>query len=319
MESEKLIQLRSSGPGLLGPFLEESMAPYRVLDENLHTPFQILLAIGGRQKASFFSHHIIANSVSLWQLSDTCLVLDSELHQSDGELPRILGGPTPGHYRYHLLNSDQETVCHMAYKLYSKVLSRFAALNMVFVQDMGGMAPTVELLSRWTLWADAHLETVPVVLVQDVPVSLEKLHFEMTIRLLAMLRVQEPERQLSATQIKSLITKTFCFYVVSSPAQLPQLFDLANKRAQDQADRGLKLSAAHTKTLLQRAIAHFAKTPHQPLRFVHLSRKNCPVPVTTRKNVTSTILMNKNHPREVCHIIASALALDALTAGGHCK
>ncbi|OAA71740.1 hypothetical protein LEL_08975 [Akanthomyces lecanii RCEF 1005] len=318
MESEKLIQLRSSGPGLMGPFLEESMAPYRVLDENSQTSFRILLVIGGKQKANFFGHHIIAKSISLWQLSDTCLVLDSELHHSDGGLPRILGGPTLGHHRYHLLNSDQETMCRMAYKLYSKVLSQFADLNMIFVQDMGGMAATVEFLSRWTLWADAHQERVPMVLVQDVPVSLEELHFEMTIQLLAMLRGQEPERQLSTMQIKSLITKTFCFYVASSPAQLPQLFDLADKRAQGQADRGLQLSAAHTKTLLQRGIAQFAKTPHQPLRFVHLSRKNCPVPVTIRKNVTSTILVNKNHPGEVCHIIASALALDALTAGGHC-
>ncbi|KAJ3497936.1 hypothetical protein NLG97_g1512 [Lecanicillium saksenae] len=283
MQSEILLRLRSSGPGLPGPYLEESLAPY--------------------------------------QLSGECILLDSGLHQYEGDLPRINGGPVPGHYCYHELKAAHGSPHQIADKLVYRLFSHFSDVNVIFIQDFGGIRRTVELLCCWALFAEgvSRQQDTALVLIQDQPLSLEHVRFEMTVQLLDMIRSRDPGRQISAAEIKILIARTFSFYYMSSRAPLHALLQLATSQAEGRRRRGFELSGAHTKTLVRRAISQFARTPHQSLPLVELSRERSPVPKTLQEHITATLLANRNQAMEACDVlVASALSLDAVLGGGHC-
>ena len=95
------LQLRSSAPGLPGPYLLENHAVYQYLRDLGATQLSIIMAIGGAKKRQWLADYALLavdyeeneHSIAFACLQDDVLLLDCELHlQIDQALPRLKAG-----------------------------------------------------------------------------------------------------------------------------------------------------------------------------------------------------------------------------------
>ncbi|KAM4062068.1 hypothetical protein HRG_013530 [Hirsutella rhossiliensis] len=104
--------------------------------------YNLALAIGGEAKRRFLARgglplEDFAVSLRKTGPNSLRLLIDCELHlQPDSAMHRIVGGPRPGHYAYHLTKSPQRA-SHFAYGLYYSILSIFGDPILIFVADFG--------------------------------------------------------------------------------------------------------------------------------------------------------------------------------------
>ncbi|KAH8650789.1 hypothetical protein BGZ61DRAFT_487712 [Ilyonectria robusta] len=151
--TDSLLQLRSNAPGLPGPYLQENLAPYELLDAMGKARPRSILAIGGRVKSQYLARefsttldHHETPSVALTSLDHKTIWLDCELHSH--QMPRIKAKSSiAGYSRLHFLNSTAARVAKIAYPIYTDVLALFSDITTLSCKNLF-LAATVSALLR---------------------------------------------------------------------------------------------------------------------------------------------------------------------------
>lgn len=324
------LDLKCGAPGLPGPYLQELNAAYRHLDALAGTHPRLILLIGGETKrrqlaASFPLAYRGAEkeTVSIRQLSQgrSLIAIDGELHLKR-DLPRILGGPCPGHYTDHYLRNVVPSPSTIATKLYSQVLAPFCTIAVIFVADFCGLEKTIDFLELWlrnTIHRSQAINRTPlhVVLVPDgrqrrpVP-SIEQLWFEIIVALLKNLRALEPTSPHTFAKLR----KTALSYMRLE--LLPELADHALAEALlARSDPAVSFSAHHLRCLLKQAVRSFAEQPQITFDTVLASRANIELPPGWQDRVLDFARLTRQSNLQLVPLIASALALNAFPPGMH--
>jgi hypothetical protein len=313
-----LLCLRSGAPGLPRRYLQENIAPYHVLDQMGNVRPLIILAIGGQAKRQLLplsrSNRADQFTVQLrrW-LDSNKLILDCELHrQTDDNIPRIREGPVPGHYRYHVLQSDRVSTADVAYGVYYEVLVPFSDLIFIFEADFGGLEQALGFLCAWVRRqiVKSFSHRYRIALVTETSITERSLRFELTVRVLARLRELDPSTLQSGKSVRKAIRDGFDLAAVHPDAAM-NLIRNARNETNNRATSGLHFTAAYTKLLLQAAIAHFPQYPGEEFHIVRASRLSNPVPRHITSYIKDFLAACNPLQRDYYPILASALVMDA--------
>lgn len=165
-----------------------------------------------------------------------------------------MGGPCPVHYHLHQLknlgssNSD---------RLYQEILAPFSQVVFLFVADVGGLEATLDFLTTWIYSSRLVPGKSRILLILDGSdnVTISWVWFEISLRLLGLLRLREPAESYSVRHVQNIgytyldldIVPHFSKYVLSQ--------------------KSLRGSGPYTNFegrqlpfLFHEALAHFAKT-----------------------------------------------------------
>ncbi len=292
-----------------------------MLDQSVDRRPGIVLAIGGMEKRKCLPLRSEYHAVSLCQINASLLVLDSELHlQPDAGIPRMIGGPQPGHFQYHLLEAPGERARTLAHLLYSNVLSIFSDVVLIFVEDFGAVEKAIEFLCFWTLSAQDRADPRPtsVVMVTEEELTVEDVRFELMAGIIPKLRVENPI-QSTAAYAKKIINSTIDVRVSSPIAIQKNIHAFVNNEIREKAIHKFHFSAKHTRVLMQQAFLQFAKFPYRNINLAKLSRTSRPVPERMRENICEFLSATSGKISEPSSLIASAIVMDAFPPGMHRK
>lgn len=152
MQSNNVLYIRSGAAGLPGPYLEENMAPYKILDQIGDTKPRIILFVQGHTKQSDGANDARGNrrfAVSLGRHGHN-LVVTCDMHlQPDDAVPRIMADPVPGNYCYHLVETAPKTMRDLAYRVYYDVFFPFSNIVLMPVADFGGLEQVISFICFW--------------------------------------------------------------------------------------------------------------------------------------------------------------------------
>lgn len=143
MQSNNVLYIRSGAAGLPGPYLEENMAPYEILDQIGDAKPRIILFVQGHTKRSDGANDDARGNrrfaVSLRRHGHN-LVVTCDMHlQPNNAVPRIIADPVLGNYCYHLVKTAPKTMRDLAYKVYYNVFSPFSNIVSMPVADFSGL------------------------------------------------------------------------------------------------------------------------------------------------------------------------------------
>ncbi|KAK5997515.1 hypothetical protein PT974_02878 [Cladobotryum mycophilum] len=329
MAHHTLLQLRAGGSGLQGPYLQENLAPYKILDQmDIQKP-TVIMAVGGQVKRNFLSLFPIGYptekytiSLTPWPNQHRRLLLDCELHlQPDDGMSRILGGPQPGHYTYHLLKDSAHRAASIAHYIYTNILPGFCDLVLLFVPDIGGYKGAINYLLHWmqTAMAKGCSTRANVVLVfgGDDAIEEDAVRFELTSVMLCQLRKSEPQAPHTFAKIKQISHECFAISAVNLEDLHRLLCSKIAVGAAHRAKLGLDFSAVHWKALLRSAIAHHISQPSLPFNMVTAARVSYPLPTRMEDHLADFLQVCTDQPLNCTRVIASALVMDAFPPNMH--
>lgn len=326
MPPSSLLYLRSGAPGLPGPYLQENLAPYRIMDEMGAQGHKIALAIGGEAKRRFLAtSRPLQNdyAVALLKLDRRTLVLDCEMHlQPDSGMPRILGGPRPGHYDYHLVNSPPRTATQLAFGLYCDVFSIFSDLVLIFVADFGGVEQVLSFLCFWMRCAKAkrYPRQSQVILVSDdMDTTAGFDEFRLMAAMISQLRTDEPATPHSVADVKGIIRRCFDFTLVRGTAELCDEFWLDITASTVPLGGAMDLSPLRKRALFRAAIAQYARQPSLAFNAILASRIPNPLPKEFEENLVEFLDASRVANADNSCLVASALVMDAFPPTMHSK
>lgn len=324
------LQLRSSAPGLPGPYLLENLNAYRWFDNLGCTKPSLILAIGGAVKRQWLMQHAIVktaydeeeHSVSLVPVEDDAFLLDCELHlQLDQHLPRLKAGLTRRGAQPLLLAHAARHTQEIAFALYCDVLSHFSNLILLFVPDFGGLPQLIEFLCFWLSQTMAkNFPTLSrILLVHDKkPARGDEVDFELMASMASHLRQADPTRSYSAKAIREMMRRCFqltnCTVLDGTHQMWLELHNSRCDRIRDKMD----LSALHLKTLLRSAISQFADAPSIPFNAISASRLQYTIPERLQDQLSSFLAVSKDVDGAT-DILSSALVMDAYPPGMHSR
>ncbi|EFY96524.2 hypothetical protein MAA_08021 [Metarhizium robertsii ARSEF 23] len=317
MQPNDLLHIRSSAAGLPGPYLQENMAPYEILDKiGEAKPRTILLIQGhtergdGFKGAMRFPYRKFAIAL---QRQGSNLVVMCNMHQQPGNaIPRIIAGPVPGNYCYHLVQQPPATMTDLAYRVYCDVFALFSDIVLISVADFGGLERVLSFVCSWVLRRQLQkpkLRTHFVVATDKY--CLKDIQFELLATMMADQWTQ------SVASVKRTISDYTELSVINgssaSPGLVVKLFGLRNHR---QAE-GLHFTGSDTKILLRAAIAHYTAKPMETFNLVAASRPSWPVPEELGHHIGEFLAACPPEPVDHYPIIASALVMNAFHPGLH--
>ncbi|KAH7131187.1 hypothetical protein EDB81DRAFT_661041 [Dactylonectria macrodidyma] len=326
--TDSLLQLRSNAPGLPGPYLQENLAPYQLLDAMGKASPRSILAIGGRAKSQYLARefsttidHHETPSVALASLDHKTIWLDCELHSH--QMPRIKAkSSTAGCSRLHFLNSTAARVAKIAYPIYTDVLALFSDVILIFVPDFGGLPQVVELLSNWI---KSSIEKGPqaysrIILLHREVVADTEVKSLVLARLASHLRASCPTEAYSSKAMMDMMNK--CFRIHNLPLQSGHRQWLLSEVAaafHDRRRRGLHFKAHHFKWLLQAGISQYAEQPSVRFNPISSSRLQCLLPERLGDCLATFLGGVKTIGGSEINLVASALVMDAYPPGMHCE
>ncbi|KJZ72799.1 hypothetical protein HIM_07743 [Hirsutella minnesotensis 3608] len=302
MTSHTLLRLLAGAPGLPGPYLQENLAAYRCLDRLKADRNEIILAVGGFVKRDFFKSRpsqLKDHVVALWQVDDCTVVLDCEMHlQPEGTAPKIRGGPTPGHCRYHCVNTSLGTY-RLALRLYCDVLSVFSDIVLIFVADFEGMGQVISFLCFWMSYAKAkHFpKRSQIILIADEATTREGFdEFELLTTMLSHLRTTEPGTPYSAAGVRQIIRQCFSCVLVRRCSELGP-YAWQREMIQTRHDSQLKhVPPARKGALLKTAIALHAARPCVEFDPILCSKASRDTDVNAISIIASALVMHAFTP-----------------------
>jgi len=316
-----LLQLKSNAPGLPGPYIQENLGPYRILDEAKLDDCTVVLAIGGRAKRRLVPLGMApqdAYAVSLRKLGGRILVLDCEMHLQPGtKIPRIIGGPQPGHYTYHLMRPPRKA-SQFAFGLYCDVLAMFSDLVIIFVEDFGGAERVLRFICFWMRCAKA--KNFPfqsrVLCVSTAPAATHLDEFNIMAAMSMELRRDEPAVSYSAADIKSIMQRCFALVRVIDPVDLSKDFWQSPLSASTVMAGSQRTRLPRSTAVIRAAIASYAEQPVAAFNAFLACRTSRPLPRRFEENLIEFIEKSRGVVQDHASIVASALAMDAHTDGG---
>ncbi|KAF5120455.1 hypothetical protein E5D57_001642 [Metarhizium anisopliae] len=325
MAFHELLVLRSGAPGLPGPYLQENMAPYRLLDGIKGSSPNIAMAIGGRTKSRVLGLDEPRDyAVRLRLLAPDTILADCDLHlQPLCSAPRIRGGPRPGHYKYHVLEdfTDNDTM-QIALNVYCDALSHFCDVVLFFVADFGGMMETVRFFSAWIMRAKRRTyhsrSRIFIVPAEDVPWDERRFEFFLSAELLSEMQGCHRKCPRTLADVRDIITQYLEIGVTDGADDMSRLLiSQIYRGAEMRSTMGTKYSAIHTKALLQASIAHLPKCRISPFNPVAAARLSNPVPERIGEHLLEVMTAFQSVDSDCTELVASALAMNAFPPGMH--
>ncbi|KAF5136445.1 hypothetical protein E5D57_000207 [Metarhizium anisopliae] len=319
MQPNDLLHIRSSAAGLPGPYLQENMAPYEILDKIGEAKPRTILLIQGHTEqgdslkgAMRFPYRKFAIAL---QRQGSNLVVMCDMHKQPGNaIPRIIAGPVPGNYCYHLVQQPPATMTDLAYRVYCDVFALFSDIVLISVADFGGLERVLSFVCSWVLRRQLQkpkLRTHFVVATDKY--CLKDIQFELLATMMADQLTQ------SVASVKRTISDYTELSVINessaSPGLVVKLFGLRNHR---QAE-GLHFTGSDTRILLRAAIAHYTAKPMETFNLVAASRPSWPVPEELGHHIGEFLAACPPEPVDHYPIIASALVMNAFHPGLHCE
>lgn len=322
------------------PVIIEHRQAYKLFDQQAFQP-RLILSIGGMEKRKFY-HKIGLDErfphgagILFRPVQLATLILDCELHNQT-RLEGTLGQyPYPGEQLVlHPLqcpltpHSPSHKFAQFALDMYWQVLFPFASTILLFLDDLGGAGPVIEILVSWARRARRKAIPAPprVLIVCHWRNRTEIATFESRLRIRLMCAVSDDDA------IKGTINDE-----MSSPINLPgenafesvrlipdwnaasEFWRQTESSFAVREDVGYGFSSEHLKYLLPIAIRQFGQSVGHQIDLQQAVRSgNLPSPQlaeTLVRFILKTMDADVNHVL----IIASALDLDAHPPGMHCK
>lgn len=324
--SAHFLRLRSSAPGLPGPYLVENRAAYQLLDALGDAEPSLVLAIGGKTKRRWLAQHMfpgltsrgIEQTVAVGSPKENVLLFDCELHLLK-DPPRFKPNSDPGKSQAHLLIPGPLSIDEIAFSLYSDVLSLFSHVIIVFVSDFDNFEHLLDFLCFWLRRATAKNFPTPsrIVLLHanDAIIANEVFNFQLLASFTSYLRQRDPSiTSYSTRAAKQTISK----YIEPVHLAVEDGPDRIWWELNDVKSINYKppFSALHTKTMIQGAIRQFALEPTIPFDTIAASRFQHPVP----KNLSGllvTFLSTVQPTHSAFNVLTSALVMNAFPPGMH--
>ncbi|GKU05313.1 unnamed protein product [Fusarium langsethiae] len=322
------LQLRSSAPGLPGPYLLENHAVYQYLHELGATQPNLIMAIGGAAKRRWLADHAHLSihygehehSIAFACLQDDVFLLDCELHlQTDRALPRLKAGVAIEESRALLTCAARQTR-HIAFCLYSDLLSHFSGMVLLFVSDFGGISQVIDFLCSWFGRAMAHdFPTLTrIILLHDTKLPPDgDVSFQLTASLVPYIRQLDPTScSFSVLQIKDMVKR--CFRLSNSTFQYGMQHmwvELNGLRLYRKRNAG-NFSARHLQNLMQSAVQQFAREPSISFDAISASRIQYALPERIEESILS-FLKCAGDAGKFDSILSSALVMDAYPPNMH--
>lgn len=313
-----LLQCKAGAPGLPTPYIQENNMPYAVLG-NGKASQKCVLVIGNRYKRQHFPKKEGSGqrNISLYQHQDA-LILDAELHlQTERTIERILGGPVPIDYNYHLIEHPPNTLQELAFHLYCNVLNFFSDIAMIFVDDFDSLT-LVDLLATWvccSMKQKCHKFVPTILLISNTVVDCEKLQFEILATVLARQRKPSPLIPLSAFVIKSALKQL--------KLQQASIASISNQRWQSlynsngRSTARLSLNNADFVSIFKSSLRQFGSCYSRPVNLVVASRDSRALPKALCKQIAEFFLASAELPNNISLYVASLLVMDAYPLGSH--
>lgn len=324
------LQLRSSAPGLPGPYLLENHAVYQYLHELGALEPNLIMAIGGSLKRRWLADHLnLATkykeheySIAFACLQGSAFLLDCELHlQTQQALPRMKAG-TPMAERMALLNSATRQTQDIASQLYSNMLSHFSGMVLLFVPDFGGISQVINFLCAWVgrAMAQGFPTYTRIILLHEAKLPPDgEVSFQLTASLVPYLQQLDPTGcSFSVQHIKDMVKR--CFTLSNSTFQygLHQMWGELDALRLYRKGNGSNFSARHLQNLMQSAVRQFASTPSVAFDAIDASRIQYTLPECISESILS-FLKSTGNADKFSDVLASALVMDAYPPGMHSK
>ena len=325
MQSSDLLCIRSSAPGLPGPYLQENLAPYKILDQiGGAKPRFILVLQGNIEGHRFFNDTRQLSSgkfgVRLCRQGRTVLVRCEMHKQPDDAVPRIIAGRIPGHYRYHLVEHPATTMAELSYRVYCDVFALFTDVVLIHIEGFGGLERVLSFICTWIQRQQLQnlaLRTHFVLVTSKY--TIKDIQFE----LLAAMVAEQRKTRLSALESVASLKRTITIFTeLSVICEQSAGSDLVKKLCNGTGHRkaeGLQFTGANAKVLLRAAIAHYTSKPTESFSVVEASRSAFPVPKELGFHIEEFLSACPGQPENYYHIIASALVMNASHPGFHCE
>ncbi|KAH7215393.1 hypothetical protein DER44DRAFT_764229 [Fusarium oxysporum] len=333
MSACKWIDVQFSGREEFCPTLVEHRPAYSVFDCQAFQP-RVVLSIGGIEKRRFYRRINLNDAVDgnpgvlLRPVQLATLILDCELHNHN-RLDAVQQYHSRGEKVMHSLQANlyrhgpSHKIAQYAFDMYWQLLYPFASTVLLFIDDLGGVGPVIEILALWA--RRARLSTIPapprILVLYHWRNRTEMESFESRLRSRIMCTV-------SGTQANSQTGITSPIYLQGEMAfesvQLIPTWKAASEfpsqteesfAARDAAGYGF--SSDHLKRLLQTAILQYSQSSGQQIDFVQAVRFCNPPPTQLTEKLIQFLSITKDAEMDHVAVIASALDLDAHPPGMH--
>ncbi|KAJ4196920.1 hypothetical protein NW759_016377 [Fusarium solani] len=277
----------------------------------------MVLSIGGTEKRHFYQN----------------LELDDKFHHSagvsfrplDGLQGQHMGGQAVTHRLQCGLTprSPPHKVMQFAFDLYWQILFPFASTVLLFLDDLGGVGPVIELLASWARRARFRAVSAPpkilVLFHWRDRTAVESFESRLRARLMCSIpggkgseenKIDSPiylqgEKAFESVQLVPTWKAAAEFW--------PQTE--ASFAAREKAGYGF--SSDHLKHLLQTAVIQFAQSTGHHINFQHAVRLRNPPSPRLAEGVIHFISSTKDTNINHVSVVASALDLDAHPPGMH--
>ncbi|KAH7000879.1 hypothetical protein EDB80DRAFT_721123 [Ilyonectria destructans] len=331
MASRNWIELRFDGQGEFSPVLVEHRPAYELFDGQAFQP-RVVLSIGSAEKRHFY------RSIELDDASPHCagilfrpaqlatLILDCELHNQtrvDKLERQYSSGQMVLHHHLHCNltpYSPPHKVAQFALDMYWQLLFPFASTVLLFLDDLGGVGPVIEILASWS--RRTRLRTIsapPRILVLFHWRNRTQIEsFESRLRARLMCTVSDAVKNGAGSTIYLQGEKAFeSVRLIPTWKAASEFWPQTEASFAARDNAGYGFSSEHLKRLLQTAILQFGQSTGHPIDFQRAVRlRNLPSP-RLAETLVHFILSTKNANINHFSVMASALDLDAHPPGMH--
>jgi hypothetical protein len=329
------IDMRFGEQQELSPILVEHRPAYSVFDYQAFQP-RIVLSIGGAEKRHFYRSIDLDDrlqcgaGILLRPVQLATLILDCELHnythfdsiqrhRSSGE--KVLHPLHCTLYRH----SAPHKIAQFAFDMYWQLLFPFASTVLLFLDDLGGVGPVVEILASWARRARLTAISAPprILVLYHWRNRKEMETFESRLRARILCstpgtKVSNQNGVASPIYLQDQLAFESVWLIPTWKAAsefLPQTD--ASFAVRELAGYGF--SSDHLKRLLQTAVLQFSQSDGQQIDFHQAVRLRNPPPDQLTEKFVRFFSITKDTDIDTINIIASALDLDAHPPGMHCK
>lgn len=313
-----LLHLRTRATG---PYLQENLNAYKILDQAGQEVLTVVMAIGGQTKRQFLAvnsaDYVMEDyslSLSQWPSWNNLFLLDCELHlQQSQEAPRT-EEPQFRHCVNHPLKNYISQVESIIGSLYGDIALSFCDLTLIFISDIGGFINAIDVLCRWMYRAlnAAYLTQANVFLVIDESsIKENNLWLNLATTMLSTLRKSQPHATYTLTEVMHFSRQCFDIKIKGREEVYTYLCSNMRAKLRHRRSMGLEFSAAQWKYLFRSAIVRHAMKPSLPFDLITATRISYPLPGKAGENISDFLRacgrQDVDHPQ----VIASALVMNA--------
>jgi hypothetical protein len=335
MSAHTWIDVRFGEKHEASPILLEHRPAYSVFDCQAFQP-RIVLSVGGAEKRHFYRSIGLGDKIPceagvlLRPVQLATLILDCELHNNArlGNIQQHRHNGEKALYpvQYPLnQHSPPHKIAQFAFDMYWQLLFPFASTVLLFVDDLGGVGPVIEILASWA--RRARLRRVP------CPPRIMVLYHWRNRREMESFEIRLRSRITGISSVEEGCTRTR----LSSPIYLQGEVAFESLRLvptwkaasefQCQTEESFALrdlagygfSSDHVKSFLQTAVLQFGQSSGQQIDFHQAVRFRNPLSNQLTEKIIQFLSATKDTDLDHTAVLASALELDAHPPGMHCK